>query len=245
MKGIPATPSELALLLCLAASIWPQSAPRFEVATIKPAPPDAVRNLVMPSGPDRLSIPSMTLVWLIYTAYGEGLSTAFKVTGGPEWVNKTAYAIEGKAPGPSTRRQLRMMLRTLLEERFALKIRNETRTGDVYALVLDRRDGTLGGDVPGGRDPVFGRGAVVFASIPSVARHHRAGSDRAQGPIQNASGLPIHPTASRRSGSAAGVRRALALPSTARPMGIEVGKGQRPAARACGRERGAADGELM
>jgi uncharacterized protein (TIGR03435 family) len=135
------------LLLWLTTSVFAQSALKFEVATIKPAAADAVRNRVMPSSPDRLSIPSMTLVWLIYTAYGEGLSTSFNVTGGPGWVNKTSYAIEGKAPRPSTQRQLKLMLRTLLEERFALKIHHETRMGDVYALVLDRSDGRLGPNI--------------------------------------------------------------------------------------------------
>jgi uncharacterized protein (TIGR03435 family) len=119
----------------------------FEVATIKLAAPDAVGNRVVPASPNRVSIPSMTLVWLIYTAYGEGLNTAVKVTGGPDWINKTSYAIEGQAQQPSTQRQFRLMLRTLLEERFGLKIRTENQMGDVYSLVLDRSDGKLGPNV--------------------------------------------------------------------------------------------------
>jgi hypothetical protein len=43
--------------------------PAFEAATIKPETPDAVRNQLMATRPNRLSIPSMTLTWLIYTAY--------------------------------------------------------------------------------------------------------------------------------------------------------------------------------
>lgn len=35
--------------------------PTFEAATIKLAPPDAIRNRVMPTGPNRLHIPSMSL----------------------------------------------------------------------------------------------------------------------------------------------------------------------------------------
>src|SRR5262249_22102569 len=37
-----------------------------------------------------------------------------------------------------------LMLQTLLDERFALKIRNETEAADVFALVVDRSDRTLG-----------------------------------------------------------------------------------------------------
>jgi uncharacterized protein (TIGR03435 family) len=102
----------------------------------------------------------MTLTWLIYTAYQDGMGTAWNVSGGPDWVNKTAFAIEGQAAQPSTQRQLRMMLRTLLEERFGLTLRQETRIGDQYALVLDRSDGKLGpnvqewdGTCTGGRPP--------------------------------------------------------------------------------------------
>jgi len=122
----------------------------FEAATIKLAAPDAVRTLVMPASPNRLYIPSMTLTVLIYAAYGDGgFNTSMRVTGGPDWINRTAFSVEGVASGSATPRQLRLMLQTLLEERFALKIRNETQAADspmydVLALVADRSDGTLG-----------------------------------------------------------------------------------------------------
>jgi hypothetical protein len=44
----------------------------FEAATVKLAATDAVRNQVVPTSPNRLYIPSMTLTWLIYAAYGDG-----------------------------------------------------------------------------------------------------------------------------------------------------------------------------
>jgi uncharacterized protein (TIGR03435 family) len=122
----------------------------FEVATIKPAAPGAVRNQVMPTSPNRLHIPSMTLTSLIYAAYGDGgFNTSMRVTGGPDWTGRTAFAVDGVASGPATPRQLRLMLRTLLEERFALKLRDLTETadnptGNVLALVVDRSDGSLG-----------------------------------------------------------------------------------------------------
>jgi len=117
----------------------------FEVATIKPAAPDALRNQVVPAGPNRLYIPGMTLRALVYAAYGDGgYNTSMGVREGPDWTNRTVFAVEGIAPGPATPRQLRLMLRTLLDERFALKLRHDTETHDMLALVLDRSDGTLG-----------------------------------------------------------------------------------------------------
>ena len=121
--------------------------PAFEVATVKLAAPEAVRILVMPppASPNRLYIPSMTLATLIYSAYGDGgFNTSMRVTGGPDWVNRTLFEVEGVAPGRATLREFRLMLQTLLEERFALKIRTENTTADMLTLVAARSDGTLG-----------------------------------------------------------------------------------------------------
>ena len=121
--------------------------PRFEVATVKLAAPDVVRAVVTPppAGPNRLYIPSMALSTLIYSAYGDGgFNTSMRVTGGPDWINRTAFAVEGVAPTNATPRELRLMLQTLLEERFALKLRTEMSTVDMLTLVTGRSDGTLG-----------------------------------------------------------------------------------------------------
>lgn len=119
--------------------------PSFEAATVKLAAPDAIRNRVMPTSPNRLYIPGMTLTALIYAAYGDGgLNTSMWVTGGPDWINRTVFAVEGLASEPATPRQLRLMLQSLLDERFALRLRDGTEPADVLALVVDRSDRTLG-----------------------------------------------------------------------------------------------------
>jgi len=124
----------------------PPVKPAFEVATIKLAAPNAVpKNQAVRVSPTRLSIASMSLSSLIYTAYGDGgFNTSMRVTGGPDWVNRTAFAIEGLSSGPVTQRQQRLMLQPLLEERFGLKLLHKEETNDVLGLVVDRRDGTLG-----------------------------------------------------------------------------------------------------
>lgn len=125
------------------------SRPAFDAATVKLAGPDAVRTVTMPpASPNRLFIPSMTLATLIYAAYGDGgFNTAMRVTGGPDWINKTTFAVDGVAPGQATPRQLRLMLQRLLEERFALKFRTEMTTGNMLTLVVGRSDGRLGPNV--------------------------------------------------------------------------------------------------
>jgi uncharacterized protein (TIGR03435 family) len=121
--------------------------PAFEVATVKLASPDVARIVTMPppASPTRLFIPSMYLSTLIYAAYGDGgFNTAMRVTGGPDWVNRMTFAVEGLAPKPSTLPQFRLMLQRLLEERFALKVRIEITTGEMLTLAPARSDGTLG-----------------------------------------------------------------------------------------------------
>jgi uncharacterized protein (TIGR03435 family) len=91
----------------------------------------------------------MTLTALIYVAYGDGgFNTSMSVRGGPDWANRTVYTVEGVAAAPATPRQMRLMLQSLLEERFALKLRDASDTdaalGDVLTLVVDRSDGKLG-----------------------------------------------------------------------------------------------------
>ena len=163
VQRIPAASTAiiLALLIAPAAAALQQNAPSerkpaFEAATIKLAAPDTVRNRVMPTSPNRLSIPSMSLVWLVYTAYGDGgFNTAMRVTGGPDWVNRTAFAVEGVASENVTPQQLRLMLQTLLEERprtcGCARIR--------AAIAVHRRPGAMGttrgaepGAVQGRRD---------------------------------------------------------------------------------------------
>lgn len=148
--------------------------PRFEVATVKLAAPNAPRNRVMPSAPDRLSIPGMTLRWLIYTAYQEGMGTSWSVRGGPEWLDQTLYAIEAKAPQPSTQRELRLMLRTLLAERFGLKVRLEDQvgapgTGGIYVLMRDG-DRPLGPNIKEWDGTCYGQPPANQEDDPFVPR---------------------------------------------------------------------------
>jgi len=123
--------------------------PAFEAATIKLSTGASAANIITQPSPNRLSIPRMTLTALIYAAYGDGgFNTSMRVTGGPDWAYKTVYAVEGVAAGPATPRQMRLMLQSLLEERFDLKLHDASQTdaalGDVLTLVVDRADGKLG-----------------------------------------------------------------------------------------------------
>jgi bla regulator protein BlaR1 len=135
---------------------------RFEAATIKPCGPEAeipggrarggAGGTNAKISPGRFTVPCVTveqLIYLAYASYGakeneqllnDYLGTASddrKVRGGPAWVHsqKDKYEIEATGPGATDRFTLMgTMLRTLLEERFQLKIHRETEDAPMYAL---------------------------------------------------------------------------------------------------------------
>ncbi len=54
----------------------------------------------------------------------------------PSWATAAPFEIEARAEGHPTKDQVRLMTQSLLEDRFKLKMRVETRQLPVYALVL-------------------------------------------------------------------------------------------------------------
>jgi uncharacterized protein (TIGR03435 family) len=61
---------------------------------------------------------------------------AFQISGGPKWVDSDRFDIEARATDPKTGYiQLRLMMQSLLEDRFRLKLHRETRQSSVYLLV--------------------------------------------------------------------------------------------------------------
>jgi bla regulator protein blaR1 len=61
----------------------------------------------------------------------------------PKWVKTDRYEIQARALGKPTKDQVRLMMQSLLEERFGLKVHVETRTVPVFALTL-AKPGKLG-----------------------------------------------------------------------------------------------------
>lgn len=54
----------------------------------------------------------------------------------PAWANAAPFEIKARAEGNPTKDQVRLMMQSLLEDRFKLRMRIETRQLPVYALVL-------------------------------------------------------------------------------------------------------------
>jgi uncharacterized protein (TIGR03435 family) len=67
-----------------------------------------------------------------------------ELLGAPGWVTSDPYDVIARGEGNPTREEIRLMLQSLLAERFKLAVHYETREGPVFALVIARTDGRLG-----------------------------------------------------------------------------------------------------
>ena len=138
-----------ALALPLAVGIVQAQGPlAFDVASIKPANPEERNsrfNIVPGGGINVVNVPVRRLIEFAYNARES------QIQGGPGWIGNTAYDIVArveKAGGPqdlgkmsdAERRtlesQIRQRTQALLEDRFQLKIRRETREMPILALTV-------------------------------------------------------------------------------------------------------------
>ena len=67
-----------------------------------------------------------------------------QIIGGPDWLGAQGYDISATLTGTPSPEQRRMMMKTLLRDRFKLTFHAEKRDLPLYALVVLRSDGRLG-----------------------------------------------------------------------------------------------------
>ena len=131
-------------LLVFAATLHAQG-PGFEVASIKPNNSDSgiSGSRLQPDG--SYVVTNASLRALIMSAHGlNAVTERYRLVGGPGWIDSERFDVHAKGPEKVTRAEVRQMLRSLLEARFRLVVRRETRDAPMYALGLARRDGRLG-----------------------------------------------------------------------------------------------------
>jgi uncharacterized protein (TIGR03435 family) len=124
----------LMTLMCGGVSGQTQTAtPAFDAASIKLTLPDGPK-IPNQFGPDRLSMRT-PLGRLISMAYQV---SDFQVAGGPAWTWSVFYDVQAEAGGGADSQQIRLMIRTLLADRFQLKLHRETRAIAGYVLSVDK-----------------------------------------------------------------------------------------------------------
>jgi len=103
----------------------------FAVASIKPNT-SGLPYSQSTEPPNGVALINERLRDVILFAYG---LYEFQLTGDPAWVSRDRFDITARADGPLSFDEKRARLRRLLADRFALKVRTETRDQSVYALV--------------------------------------------------------------------------------------------------------------
>jgi len=174
----------------------------FETASVKPSArqvgPDYNNQITML--PSRFSGRNATLRRLVAEAYGIQLRQVI----GPGWLDEKEYDIDGRPGGSSDRREMDLMLRALLADRFHLKQHAETREMPAYELLVDAagpkiRPVAEGGESNAGGPGVHFRGEMQrFADLLAMQFSIPAASDpsvpsRGGGPavpVLDKTGLP-------------------------------------------------------
>jgi uncharacterized protein (TIGR03435 family) len=146
--GIAAAAGPVAMGLVNARPTQAQAQPAtplsFEVASVKPNKSGDERSpsMILPGG--RFTATNNSVRQLILNAYGIWVSPHL-LQGGPGWIDSARYDIDAKAgsnaiPAATSNRVLwektRLMLQTLLTDRFKLSIRRETKEMPTYQLVV-------------------------------------------------------------------------------------------------------------
>src|SRR5215475_6968278 len=112
-----------------------QARPQFDIADVhvsavsSGANPNMMRGGVMRAGVYQLQ--TATMVDLIKTAYG---IDADKVLGGPSWLELDRFDILAKVPPATSADEARLMLQSLLADRFKLVLHRDSRPTEGFAL---------------------------------------------------------------------------------------------------------------
>jgi uncharacterized protein (TIGR03435 family) len=105
--------------------------PQAEVAVVRPSAPGADPGNINIT-PGRFIVRNVPLLRLINIAYKIKMD---HIIGGPAWLTKDGYDITATVQDMSGN-NFPLILQTLLEDRFNLKVHPETREGPVYELTI-------------------------------------------------------------------------------------------------------------
>ena len=113
--------------------------PQFDVASVKLEPnangPGYSMDMIQQG---RLVYTNVNLKGLISSAYQLKPDQSKIIEGLPKWAQSQTFDVEGRAPGDTRPELIRLMLQSLLQDRFHLMMHTEMRDVPVYALGLTR-----------------------------------------------------------------------------------------------------------
>jgi uncharacterized protein (TIGR03435 family) len=132
------------LFISLSYAQTPSQKPKFEVVSIKPSGPGSFPSSGGTDG-DRFVMQNTTVKVLLQVAYrtlspggADVLLRADQVLGGPAWIDSDRFDVEAKIGckgGIASDVEIKLMVQSMLEDRFQLKAHYEKRDLPVYDLV--------------------------------------------------------------------------------------------------------------
>jgi uncharacterized protein (TIGR03435 family) len=125
----------LAGLLLMACIGFAQTPISFEVASIRPSKSADTRPFITFDPGGRFTARNASVKRLMGLAYE---LKSFQISGGPGWIGSELFDISAKAASPPNPDQRKLMLQSLLTERFQLAINKETKEGSAYVLAVAR-----------------------------------------------------------------------------------------------------------
>jgi uncharacterized protein (TIGR03435 family) len=163
MKGIPV------LLLITAASAFAADRKAFDVASIRPAERGRESTVFEPGG---VTMRNTRLSACIRWAYGV---QQFQISG-PGWIDEARFDIVAKAATPAPEADVKLMMQTLLADRFKLVFHHETKELPALVMTVGKNGHKLTPtDVEGtptfqtGKMNLTGRGATLAQLINFVS----------------------------------------------------------------------------
>lgn len=178
------------LLLLVAAGAAPSAAvaqePTFEVASIRPTPPDAQCGMIEPLPGGSLRIDCLPLNTIVMWAYDV---QDYQVSGGPPWASATRWDILAKPAAGDASEDInltRERLRALLAGRFALVLRHEMRDQTTYIMTVAKSGPKLK-EAPGG--PIRRRAGQIVGNGVTLAALAKFLSVDLRQPVTDETGL--------------------------------------------------------
>jgi uncharacterized protein (TIGR03435 family) len=169
--------------------------PSFEVASIKPGDPNERRRGIGNRG-NQFEVLNFPLKGMIGYAYGVQNHQIF---GGPKWIDSDLFTIAARPsaatpllPPENPQGVLKLMLQSLMEERFKLAIHRETRMEPIYELVVAKGGPNLkpsAGPDADGRQGIFGRPGYWAATNQGIGALVGVLSEQLGRPVRNKTGI--------------------------------------------------------
>ena len=158
----------------------------FDVASIRPADTTQRVQPVILTSPGSLTARNETLQYCIQWAWD---MPPFEVIG-PAWLNGSRFDITAKAAGTADESQLRLMLRTLLADRFGVKIHSEKKEMQIYLLTLAKGGPKFQESTSDGPPAIErGRGGSLTAHRVTIRDVAQQISEPLNRPVIDATGL--------------------------------------------------------